>query len=153
MKPLIYRHFRKVGAYGVQHLGVASVDVRKIFLLTHPSRGATLNAPACIHVPNISTHTPLTGCNTTTAKKSGIFGHFYSHTPHGVQRSNSSTITNMYDFYSHTPHGVQHIKQNLPRTVGKFLLTHPSRGATMGIYNGRYRHAHFYSHTPRVMSC
>ena len=56
----------------------------------------------------ISTHTPLTGCN--------------------VARYNSREIGE--DFYSHTPHGVQ---QNgarfMVRTV-KFLLTHPSRGAT-----------------------
>ena len=54
----------------------------------------------------------------------------------------------MYDFYSHTPHGVQHIKQNLPRTVGKFLLTHPSRGATTVAASGMTVVVNFYSHTP-----
>ena len=78
------------------------------FLLTHPSRGAThCYRPTCSEI-RISTHTPLAGCDPSTASHSIRIVHFYSHTPRGV-RQNWIVIFHL---------------------LLKFLLTHPSRGAT-----------------------
>ena len=79
-----------------------------LFLLTHPSRGATAPKNADAPTMFISTHTPLTGCN------GGV----------------TSIPLCLADFYSHTPHGVQHFIYNKAIPTFEFLLTHPSRGAT-----------------------
>ncbi len=85
--------------------------------------------PFCFSSCNISTHTPLVGCNHQAEfyplllhhfyshtpcgvqhilpVKSFIFSHFYSHTPCGVQRCNLKCHAHTPDFYSHTPCGVQ----------------------------------------------
>ncbi len=147
---------------------------KMLFLLTHPSRGATQKRNRCLRIFSISTHTPLTGCNLLRLMVFYPIINFYSHTPHGVQRSLGLTklylvnfyshtphgvqptcviinnnIHNFYshtphgvqlqtpkifnvfsDFYSHTPHGVQPTPTNVSIWRKKFLLTHPSRGAT-----------------------
>ena len=78
----------------------------------------------------ISTHTPLTGCNVNGCIDTLRFEDFYSHTPHGVQQLQHTSGINSRYFYSHTPHGVQHMANGSEIFPSKFLLTHPSRGAT-----------------------
>ena len=114
---------------GVQLQDVCEELYRQGFLLTHPSRGATLWGSPYMPCPVISTHTPLTGCNfqktfftvlqwiSTHTPLTGcnspqnfVFHfsfYFYSHTPHGVQPDFSSNEWVVRHFYSHTPHGVQ----------------------------------------------
>ena len=89
-------------------------DVFKIgmtFLLTHPSRGATCVHDELFQKNVISTHTPLTGCNLAHLQQN--MGHL--------------------NFYSHTPHGVQQDVYSSKKTARRFLLTHPSRGATQNL--------------------
>ncbi len=71
--------------HGVQHTRTVALYAETVFLLTHPSRGATINRKFFTYQLYISTHTPLTGCNRyfVIGVKQEI--HFYSHTPHGVQ--------------------------------------------------------------------
>ena len=64
--------------------------------------------PFCFSSCNISTHTPLAGCNDFAR----------------------DLLINGADFYSHTPHGVQPLTENSLHINFIFLLTHPSRGAT-----------------------
>jgi len=91
----------------------AALSVIFSFLLTHPSRGATL------------------GC----AKYIFDATHFYSHTPRGVQPPIKNPPKKIFYFYSHTPRGVQRHHRLHPDDGNTFLLTHPSRGATPIISN------------------
>ncbi len=96
----------------------------------------------------ISTHTPLTGCNrVSTSGTTGSFN-FYSHTPHGVQRNKYFISFYPNNFYSHTPHGVQHWNISWRNFINIFLLTHPSRGATVAGFVTLWNKSDFYSHTP-----
>ncbi len=102
------------------------------FLLTHPSRGATWNFFSSSIFPPISTHTPLTGCNATSSKLSADVMDFYSHTPHGVQPEQIFYFSLSKQFLlTHPSRGATNIRfSHIPEN--KFLLTHPSRGATRG---------------------
>ncbi len=118
----------------------------------------------------ISTHTPLTGCNQDKQRFVRLSEHFYSHTPHGVQRTWDCLLVFSYQisthtpltgcnelyqssynfclyFYSHTPHGVQRSTKFVPIFRGRFLLTHPSRGATDCCYTKDYDFR-ISTHTP-----
>ena len=86
--------------------------MEEIFLLPHPSRGATIafairHIACSISTPtplagcdtltriynetkNISTPTPLAGCDPTRHGTAQTVGNFYSHTPRGVRRSAAS---------------------------------------------------------------
>ncbi len=75
--------------------------------------------------------------------------HFYSHTPHGVQRKMAQSALNTTDFYSHTPHGVQRWKKIIVYPVLAFLLTHPSRGATRPIRNQPLHWSFLLTHPSR----
>ena len=81
---------------------------QKKFQSTHPSRGATYVCNRCLRRFDISTHAPLTGCDSTTDT---------------LSRSPP-------DFNPRTPHGVRHREQNREPRPGQFQPTHPSRGAT-----------------------
>ena len=141
-----------------------------IFLLTHPSRGATGCPHGCVsapihfysHTPHgvqpyllllvisrpISTHTPLTGCNAGVPGRPQCMRHFYSHTPHGVQPQFLKTGRRGYNFYSHTPHGVQ---LSTPGTLSlpSWISTHtPLTGCNILRTRRDRGRRHFYSHTP-----
>ncbi len=132
---------------GVQLVAFDFFASQRLFLLTHPLRGATRAGGNRITATCISTHTPLAGCNhnhLTVCVCNGISTHtplagcnggwgngfggnndFYSHTPCGVQLLILKYLKLYPDFYSHTPCGVQLKKQNY-----EFLIKD------------------FYSHTP-----
>ena len=120
------KNFYSHTPHGVQQ----TTDRNKPFLLTHPSRGATWRTQAMEMERRISTHTPLTGCNKMAGRPRIEISHFYSHTPHGVQLAPNLRDEAYINFYSHTPHGVQRISVGQAVCIVKFLLTHPSRGAT-----------------------
>ncbi len=102
------------------------------FLLTHPSRGATIIKLLPRLICIISTHTPLTGCNVSAIIKEGSIG-ISTHTPLTGCNIENIEIGNLdTNFYSHTPHGVQPVPTALNSPLKRFLLTHPSRGATAG---------------------
>ena len=81
--------------------------LRQQFLLTHPLRGATEKYILNFMNHWISTHTPLAGCNEIQWNIRVMRVNFYSHTPCGVQQSRNSTRYHVFYFYSHTPCGVQ----------------------------------------------
>ncbi len=57
-----------------------------IFQLTHPSRGATPNGRGeYTNYFQISTHTPLAGCDKGGVPRTGLSFYFNSHTPRGVR--------------------------------------------------------------------
>ena len=109
-----------------------SATLPRIFQLTHPTRGATLEYVDQRTRTIISTHTPHTGCDLQkidyvlrslkfqlthpTRGATGYFiGHsiefsnFNSHTPHGVRQRVYGRYHQGTDFNSHTPHGVRHV--------------------------------------------
>ena len=125
-----------------------AAEVDTSFLLTRPSRGATCNPFAggnCAyyfysHAPRgaqriypcinrllllISTHTPLAGRNVVFFYRTLLYVYFYSHAPRGAQPS----------------YFAWHSRLTL------FLLTRPSRGATLPT---QYSYALFpiSTHTP-----
>ncbi len=83
--------------------------VNMSFLLTHPSRGATNLSDNINDYKNISTHTPLTGCNVKkdTPRQVAVIS---THTP--LTGCNNTIVRNV-------------------QGTAVFLLTHPSRGATI----------------------
>ena len=102
-------HFYSHTPCGVQPLWHQTACQCRRFLLTHPLRGATYNPELRRKIKNISTHTPLAGCNITSVEQ----------------------ITESSDFYSHTPCGVQLHRHSQSHSQIQFLLTHPLRGATI----------------------
>ena len=87
-----------------------SVSIRPLkFLLTRPSRGATDDLAIITFRFNISTHTPLAGRDAIRQ------------TPDVRQG----------DFYSHAPRGARLLYRHCRDQGHEFLLTRPSRGATI----------------------
>ena len=118
------------------------------FLLTHPLRGATSILIETCFVSDISTHTPLAGCNPVHIPPPPNIFYFYSHTPCGVQRRAAYAAKKPKNFYSHTPCGVQLRLFHFETRLLQFLLTHPLRGATIVVFIIISVCKNFYSHTP-----
>ena len=78
------------------------------FLLTRPSRGATVVAPPAI----------------------SLISNFYSHAPRGARLIAVNNYQPIEDFYSHAPRGARPSAVSRGDVSGIFLLTRPSRGAT-----------------------
>ena len=78
----------------------------------------------------ISTHTPLTGCNKMQKYVYCAQKDFYSHTPHGVQLNLLYNINIFLSFLLTHPSRGATIYYTGKAGGGIFLLTHPSRGAT-----------------------
>ena len=93
---------------GVRPGTAARLERRMLFLLPHPSRGATdLTIPQIMSL-YISTPTPLAGCDDGRGDRRYLCVDFYSHTPRGVRLQGKLSST----------------------AYIIFLLPHPSRGAT-----------------------
>ena len=94
---------------GARRLWRASWDPTSKFLLTRPSRGATVHDPAGSGGTEISTHTPLAGRDVP-----------------------SFAAFSMCLISTHTPlAGRDKVRVRFYRADGRFLLTRPSRGATL----------------------
>jgi len=77
------------------------------FLLTHPSRGATTGQKIIFKGLDISTHTPLAGCNAQISRDYNL-QRISTHTPlAGCNISTFDLDIGAENFYSHTPRGVQ----------------------------------------------
>ena len=120
-----------------------------VFLLTRPSRGATPSQASTSKTLTVSTHTPLAGRDHGDNECQQDESRFYSHAPRGARRS-AGSLTDRYSM---------------------FLLTRPSRGATptriilfrhfcvsthtplagrdVCIVRDRLSYTGFYSHAPR----
>ncbi len=154
----------------MQHFSATSFLVFIAFLLTHPLRGATIVYQNLLKNKQISTHTPLTGCNRSFhqkgatmvrfllthpsrgATRTAVFGvckerHFYSHTPHGVQHDKSVERHNLKNFYSHTPHGVQQNLASIAFEIGDFY-SHTPHGVQHNIRFNTRRNYNISTHTP-----
>ena len=163
-----------------------------LFLLTRPSRGATV---AC-HLPErperisthtplagrdlypdagltpeiISTHTPLAGRDAATSYAMPVYSDFYSHAPRGARPVQSnfkggtiiSTHTPLagrdsisifrkknWKISTHTPLAGRDRNRLHSRDMIRFLLTRPSRGATLTDACLQNANRYFYSHAPR----
>ena len=126
---------------------------QSLFLLTRPSRGATLIFGNFSTIFLISTHTPLAGRDTVQVNFYRNGYNFYSHAPRGARPFNpwawaggkisthtplagrdgydSAGIAVRNDFYSHAPRGARPDGLTRIRPLPLFLLTRPSRGATL----------------------
>ncbi len=97
----------------------------------------------------ISTHTPLTGCNDEIMTLEE-FKTISTHTPlTGCNQTIDRIHAILADFYSHTPHGVQQSGLRKTAYYCRFLLTHPSRGATESLYNGKSPNQFLLTHPSR----
>ena len=119
------------------------------FLLTRPSRGATLQETAKIVYVIISTHTPLAGRDLFGDMFFALFSDFYSHAPRGARRSRTvlSGCLRIH-FYSHAPRGA---RPTWSATTVQSLdfYSHAPRGARR-LRTGRLLcRDNFYSHAPR----
>jgi len=94
---------------GVQPYADRGKKVYILFLLTHPSRGATVGDIGI-------------GVNVTAF--------LLTHPSRGATIHELCHCYCFENFYSHTPRGVQHAGFNIKYSANPFLLTHPSRGAT-----------------------
>ncbi len=147
-------HFYSHTPCGVQQEIAKGTEMVIQFLLTHPLRGATNCRLHRDCYMDISTHTPLAGCNLCPAPKPAISAVFLlTHPLRGATWSAYGAIVNLkisthtplagcniqdirerdnhLHFYSHTPCGVQRYSAHYRICYDKFLLTHPLRGATV----------------------
>ena len=121
---------------------------------SHAPRGARLHFQLLFRVLGISTHTPLAGRDRPGQCGEVERGDFYSHAPRGARhlqiantgfflqisthtplagrdpRRNVIWFINRY-FYSHAPRGARQRLTVVCTHFDKFLLTRPSRGATL----------------------
>ena len=149
----LYENFYSHTPCGVQLQDVCEELYRQGFLLTHPSRGATildsgvgrLNINFYSHTPHgvqrnrlreldaISSFLLTHPSRGATIVLENNFNHFSisTHTPlTGCNEKIFIKFSKTGNFYSHTPHGVQlYVTGWKSKRLG-FLLTHPSRGAT-----------------------
>ena len=124
------------------------------FLLTRPSRGATHRGIGFRSAYFISTHTPLAGRDQVVRGHAEIFGNFYSHAPRGARLEALQKRAELTEISTHTPLAgrdiitaadtiLAGISTHTP-LAGRdpaapalliplpiFLLTRPSRGATI----------------------
>ena len=95
----------------------------------------------------ISTHTPLTGrdgVNFNTSLSLAIS----THTPlAGRDFAHSAQVKALVNFYSHAPRGARPLLLKFCDHRIIFLLTRPSRGATISIYS-LLPNVHISTHTP-----
>ena len=82
----------------------------------------------------ISTHTPLAGRDSHLSCSLLHFRYFYSHAPRGARRAADPAYNPSEDFYSHAPRGARQTQLTTRCQEYKFLLTRPSRGATVTVY-------------------
>ncbi len=75
-------NFNSHTPHGVRRIFVNSIWIIYRFQLTHPTRGATINFISYIRLPQISTHTPHTGCDTISAPSAPPQLVISTHTPH-----------------------------------------------------------------------
>ena len=93
-----------------------------------------------MHMPTltvlvISTHTPHTGCDFGLARELGINRDISTHTPHTGCDDVLATKTEDVRISTHTPHtGCDAQSKCRPFPDFQFQLTHPTRGATSGLY-------------------
>ena len=100
------------------------------FLLTRPSRGATHQANPLPIKALISTHTPLAGRDKTGLVLVPGEPDFYSHAPRGARRTVTGTGNGLSPFLLTRPsRGATGCRFRI-HTGRRFLLTRPSRGAT-----------------------
>ena len=97
------------------------------FLLTRPSRGAT----------------------GALFMEQGTGRDFYSHAPRGARRDSLGGVFSLKHFYSHAPRGARQITSQVTFPFFVFLLTRPSRGATISSTGKHGLFWYFYSHAPR----
>ena len=107
----------------------------------------------------ISTHTPLAGRDFRLWLQYPGILNFYSHAPRGARRRRSKTYPRTSSISTHTPLAGRDISILLSaaRQV-QFLLTRPSRGATLKSSRLCRLGLDFYSHAPRgarltIQSC
>ena len=139
------------------------------FLLTRPSRGATILYLILCIVYSISTHTPLAGRDCNNLCLEFLNKNFYSHAPRGARHRPEQPRLENKNFYSHAPRRARpgwrrirqcayHFYSHAPRgarlkapfkksSSTSFLLTRPSRGATAMAYKV-FRVAFISTHTP-----
>ncbi len=127
-KPVI-QHFNSHTPRGVRPIAAEPRPEQETHFNTHTPRGVRLDnlQNSNIH-KNISTHTPLAGCDAPNHLNTG-FQHFIS---------------------THTPlAGCDLAVSGYRIAVKQFQLTHPSRGATDIQLRTAFTSPDFNSHTPR----
>ena len=114
--------------------------MKQIDFNSHTPHGVRLYLNIAKHNETaISTHTPHTGCDNRSLKRSRYTEDFNSHTPHGVRRvdfSHSDCCTGFQ--LTHPTRGAtkeRWVRLGL-RTL--FQLTHPTRGATLSIARSHF---------------
>ncbi len=132
---------------GVQRKGNTIIIKIGEFLLTHPLRGATIVYQNLLKNKQISTHTPLAGCNGHSDKLYLVYS-ISTHTPlAGCNRLCAGAYKAGDNFYSHTPCGVQ---RRLPLFARRSTIsTHtPLAGCNAYWVSKGVPVYNFYSHTP-----
>ncbi len=88
--------------HGVQQAGMDDVIYTTKFLLTHPSRGATINGFLKVQILSFLLTHPSRGATKHCLRLPGVV-YFYSHTPHGVQPSRFVVLLTLRQISTHTP--------------------------------------------------
>ena len=123
-------HFNPRTPHGVRHLFGGFLANLIQFQPTHPSRGATKNRLTGEFKVLISTHAPLTGCDSDYKAGNTIRSNFNPRTPHGVRLRRKRRQRQKGRFQPTHPSRGATRKHCKKRTLPPFQPTHPSRGAT-----------------------
>ena len=122
--PVLF-HFYSHAPRGARHIEYWNKRPDFTFLLTRPSRGATITSRVVYTDSDISTHTPLAGRDNMIVPEAVTSINFYSHAPRGARLCRIWKILRR--------HG--------------FLLTRPSRGATRH-FSATMQQTVISTHTP-----
>ena len=99
---------------------------------THtPLAGRDMSPRPLLPPSSISTHTPLAGRDPGSHPLAHVLMDFYSHAPRGARPQRRDVLSVPFYFYSHAPRGARPTIPPTPSMTSSFLLTRPSRGATI----------------------
>ena len=141
-------HFYSHAPYGTWPMPITTITAIKPFLLTRPLRDVTSLLNPSSNLSLISTHTPLTGRDTSIFHTDNTGKNFYSHAPYGTWLSSSVFLIQFGNFYSHAPYGTWRIWYPVTKGFCRFLLTRPLRDVTRFAGSSDRRLLYFYSHAP-----
>ena len=118
---------------GATMVNISTIRCQSQFLLTRPSRGATTNPVASRRTCMISTHTPLAGRDSVRARDP-IFAMISTHTPLAGRDLFAQTIYFLrLHFYSHAPRGARLVKADRRGAIPNFY-SHAPRGARQNVH-------------------
>ena len=143
------KNFYSHAPRGARRLGICRLSFLFPFLLTRPSRGATLAFNALFFSSSISTHTPLAGRDVSAIFTSVALSTISTHTPHAGRDEERLRGLSRYTISTHTTLAGRDFFLFLSVPERLYFYSHAPRGARQLQISSQRWFRHFYSHAPR----